>query len=72
MDLARPGDIKQHCDPNGLSTFVEYLLDYASADTRAVGEQCIAAALGTMEAWPRERAEQLMSRVRGGERDVYC
>ena len=22
MDLAKPGDIKQHCDPNGLSTFL--------------------------------------------------
>lgn len=72
MDLAKPGDIKQHCDPNGLSTFVEYLLDYGSEDTRRVGERCIAEALAGMESWPRQRAEQLMARVRGGERDVYC
>jgi 2-iminoacetate synthase len=72
MDLARPGDIKQHCDPNGLSTFVEYLVDYASADTRAVGERCIADTLAAMDEWPRRRAEHLMERVRGGERDVYC
>ena len=72
MDLARPGDIKQHCDPNGLSTFVEYLTDYGSAETRAVGEHCIAHALASMDAWPRQRAEQLMGRVRAGERDVYC
>ena len=39
MDLAKPGEIKQHCDPNGLSTFVEYLMDYASQETRAVGER---------------------------------
>jgi hypothetical protein len=25
-----------------------------------------------MDAWPRKRAEGLMARVRGGERDVYC
>ena len=25
MDLAKPGDIKAHCDPNALSTFQEYL-----------------------------------------------
>ena len=25
MDLAKPGDIKHHCDPNALSTFEEYL-----------------------------------------------
>jgi 2-iminoacetate synthase len=72
MDLAKPGDIKQHCDPNGLSTFMEYLLDYASPDTRAVGERCIADALNGMEAWPRARAEQLMAKVKSGERDVYC
>jgi 2-iminoacetate synthase len=72
MDLARPGDIKQHCDPNGLSTFVEYLMDYATEETRQVGERCIAATLAAMDEWPRQRAEQLMSRVRGGERDVYC
>jgi 2-iminoacetate synthase len=72
MDLARPGDIKQHCDPNGLSTFVEYLMDYASEETRRVGEQCIAQAMATMDDWPRKRADQLMIRVRSGERDVYC
>ncbi|HSK11326.1 MAG TPA: [FeFe] hydrogenase H-cluster radical SAM maturase HydG [Vicinamibacterales bacterium] len=72
MDLAKPGDIKQHCDPNGLSTFMEYLLDYASPETREVGERCIAQALGGMEAWPRQRSVQLMARVQAGERDVYC
>ncbi len=34
MDLAKPGEIKHHCDPNALSTFEEYLLDYASEPTR--------------------------------------
>ncbi|HEY3382424.1 MAG TPA: [FeFe] hydrogenase H-cluster radical SAM maturase HydG [Vicinamibacterales bacterium] len=72
MDLAKPGDIKQHCDPNGLSTFMEYLIDYASPETRAVGERCVADALGTMDDWPRQRSIQLMERVKAGERDVYC
>ena len=39
MDLAKPGEIKQHCDPNGVSTFLEYLIDYASPETRAIGER---------------------------------
>jgi len=30
MDLAKPGEIKTHCDPNALSTFLEYLIEYAS------------------------------------------
>ncbi len=72
MALAKPGEIKQHCDPNGLSTFLEYLLDYASPETRAVGDRCIADTLDAMDEWPRERAVQLMDKVRAGERDVYC
>jgi 2-iminoacetate synthase len=72
MDLAKPGAIKQHCDPNGLSTFLEYLIDYASPETRTVGELCIARALPLMDEWPRKRSEQLMARVAAGERDVYC
>ncbi len=72
MDLAKPGEIKQHCDPNGLSTFLEYLLDYATPETRAIGDRCIADALGTMDEWPRQRAVQLMDKVRAGERDVLC
>jgi 2-iminoacetate synthase len=72
MDLAKPGDIKQHCDPNGLSTFLEYLIDYASPATRAVGERCIADALAGMDAWPRKRSVELMAKVQSGERDVYC
>ncbi len=72
MDLAKPGDIKQHCDPNGLSTFLEYLLDYASEDTRRVGEDCIAQTLEHMDEFPRRRSVQMMDRVKAGERDVYC
>jgi 2-iminoacetate synthase len=72
MDLAKPGEIKQHCDPNGLSTFLEYLIDYASPETRAIGERTIADALAGMDAWPRERAVELMDKVKAGQRDVYC
>jgi 2-iminoacetate synthase len=42
MDLAKPGDIKYHCQPNALSTLKEYLIDYATPETRAAGEQLIA------------------------------
>ncbi|MGQ9649894.1 MAG: [FeFe] hydrogenase H-cluster radical SAM maturase HydG [Phycisphaerae bacterium] len=71
MDLAKPGEIKHHCDPNGLSTFMEYLLDYASPATREIGERRIAAALTQMDDRPRRTAEKLMAQVRAGERDVF-
>ncbi len=72
MDLAKPGDIKQHCDPNGLSTFLEFLIDYASPETRAVGERTIAEALAGMDDSSRQLSLQLMDKVKAGQRDVYC
>jgi 2-iminoacetate synthase len=71
MDLAKPGDIKTHCDPNALSTFTEYLEDYASAETKAAGESAIAEALRTMEPAARDRAGSMMERTKNGERDVF-
>ena len=69
MDLAKPGEIKHHCDPNALSTFLEYLEDYGSPATKASGERLIADTLATMA--PRERAtsHRLIEKVRAGERD---
>lgn len=72
MDLAKPGEIKKHCDPNALSTFQEYLLDYGSESTRATGAVLIEKTLKTMETSHRERAEKLLAHVRAGRRDVFC
>jgi 2-iminoacetate synthase len=70
MDLAKPGDIKAHCDPNALATFTEYLIDYASQATREVGERLIGQALADMDEKSRRVAERLVGAVRDGERDV--
>ena len=72
MDLARPGAIKRHCDPNALSTFKEYLEDYASPETKRVGAECIQRALESMDSKARTSAEGMLKRVESGERDVYC
>lgn len=72
MDLAKPGDIKAHCDPNALSTFVEYLIDYASEETRKVGDALVEEALASMEPGPKQTAATMVSKVRGGKRDVFC
>ena len=71
MDLAKPGLIKNHCDVNALSTFMEYLMDYGSPATRAAGEQCIADALKRIEEPRRAKTQALLERVRAGERDVF-
>lgn len=71
MDLAKPGDIRAHCDPNALSTFQEYLSDYATPGTREVGERLIVETLATMDPKVRAVAEKLVERVRTGRRDVF-
>jgi 2-iminoacetate synthase len=72
MDLAKPGLIKEHCDPNALSTFLEYLLDYGTPKTRAVGEALIEKVLSEMEPTPKSRSLAMLEKVRAGRRDVYC
>ena len=72
MDLAKPGEIKEHCGPNALATFQEYLEDYASPGTRATGEAEIARALAEMGPEARTRAERMVALVKDGKRDVYC
>jgi 2-iminoacetate synthase len=72
MDLAKPGDIKHHCAPNGLSSFLEYLMDYGQASTQETGMISIANALQTMEPEPRRRATAMLEKIRAGRRDVFC
>ena len=71
MELAKPGDIKHMCGPNALSTFMEYLLDFATPETREVGEARVAAELAQMSPAERKVAERLIEKVRAGDRDVY-
>ncbi|NLP02305.1 MAG: [FeFe] hydrogenase H-cluster radical SAM maturase HydG [Fibrobacter sp.] len=72
MDLARPGDIRMHCDPNAVSTFQEYLEDFASENTRTIGMKAIDMFCESMEPKARERALKMAAAVRAGKRDVYC
>lgn len=41
MEFAIPGFIKRFCAPNAICTLEEYLVDYASPETRAAGEKMI-------------------------------
>jgi len=72
MDLAKPGDIKTHCDPNALSTFQEYLIDYAHEETRETGEKAIQKILDSMDDATRKRSSAMIEKVKAGERDIYC
>jgi 2-iminoacetate synthase len=72
MDLAKPGDIKLHCQPNALSSFKEYLQNYASPQTAEVGNRLIRETIAGMEGIAKQRAEKLVQRVEAGRDDVYC
>jgi 2-iminoacetate synthase len=41
MEFSIPGFIKRFCTPNALITLTEYLVDYASDETKAVGNKLI-------------------------------
>jgi len=72
MDLAKPGLIRQKCDPNALTTFQEYLLDFAPQTVCLSGENAIGRALEAMGAKPRRTAERMLAKIRSGKRDVCC
>jgi len=72
MALAKPGEIHNYCLPNALLTFKEYLLDHASAQTRAEGERVIRQHLEAIES--AELYEETLRRLRlleQGQRDLY-
>jgi 2-iminoacetate synthase len=48
MEFAIPGFIQRLCTPNALTTLKEYLVDYASPATRAVGERLVSQQLAEM------------------------
>jgi 2-iminoacetate synthase len=71
MDVAKPGAIKYHCEPNALSTFTEYLEDYASRETKAAGEKHMLVHIAQMDAKQQRIAKPMIEAVRSGKRDVY-
>ena len=71
MDLAKPGLIKQYCLPNALSTFAEYLEDYASPETREIGLRTIEQHITNIDHKAlQRRARMMVDEVFSGKRDV--
>lgn len=70
MSLCKSGQINNCCLPNALMTLKEYLMDYASEETKEIGEKLIVSQLGDI---PRERTRQIvedrLQRITAGERD---
>ena len=70
MSLCKSGKISLCCTPNALMTLKEYLMDYASEETRAAGEAMISRSLGDI---PSEKVrgicERHLKEIEDGARD---
>jgi 2-iminoacetate synthase len=73
MEFAIPGFIKRFCTPNALTTFLEYLVDYGTPETRRRGEELIAAELESMpEGSAKSELLRRLQRIREtDDRDLY-
>lgn len=72
MELAKPGLIKTHCHPNGLTTLKEYLVDYADEETKIAGENLIQKELEKIEHRKlKAKTIEYLKRIEKGERDLY-
>jgi 2-iminoacetate synthase len=73
MEFAIPGFIQNFCGPNALTTLMEYLVDHATPETRAAGEQMIAQEIDKLPASPRKDAllERLEKIRHTDTRDLY-
>ena len=70
MSLCKSGQIQNCCHPNAIITLKEFLQDYASDATRAVGETMIAREL---ESIPNEKVRNItreyLTKIEQGARD---
>lgn len=71
MELAKSGNIGKLCVPNALSTFKEYLDDYASEETLSAGSKFLNGEVDKLDGTTKRKTEQMLDRVIAGERDVF-
>jgi 2-iminoacetate synthase len=72
MDLAKPGLIQKFCRVNAIMTFKEYLLDYASPETRTAGEKLLERLVVETEgAQTRRTVTTRLAQLESGQRDLY-
>lgn len=72
MDLAKPGLIQKYCRTNAILTFKEYLMDYASPATRAVGDELIARLVAeTADPKAKRLLMTRLKKITAGEHDLY-
>ncbi len=72
MSLAKSGQIHNVCQPNAILTFKEFLMDYATPETRTIGDEAIACHLKLVDSPDiRKKAEIRLEHIEQGSRDFY-
>ncbi len=70
MELCKSKQIQNCCHPNALMTLKEYLVDYASPETRKIGEELIRKEIGNI---PKEKVQKIVEenlvKIENGSRD---
>ncbi len=69
MEFAIPGFVKRFCTPNALFTLKEYLNDYATPETKKIGEELIQREIEKLEN-NKELVIKYLQRIDNGELDV--
>ena len=71
MEICKDKQIHNFCHPNALITLKEFLEDYASPETKKVGEVLIAKELRQLECSQtvREKTGEYLNKIEHGERD---
>ena len=71
MALAKPGDIKNFCQPNALLTFEEYLLDY-NPELAGKTKSLISSEISKIpDPEVRKMTSGKMKSLSNGKRDLY-
>jgi len=71
MNIAKKGKVHQFCIPNAILTFKEYLIDYASPETRDAGDKLIEKRMENVPENMRDTVRERLKEIENGGRDLY-
>ena len=72
MSLCKSGQIQNCCHPNALMTLKEYLVDYASKETKEIGDKLIEKEIDNIgKDVIKEQVRKQLVQIENGTRDLY-
>ena len=70
MSLCKSGQIQNCCHPNALMTLKEFLMDYASPETKKIGEELIEKEIDNIgKESVKDIVRERLTKIEQGERD---